>query len=87
MPKKRWKKQLPRSSLKDRFTDLLFPETIKYKGEQLGKKEKGPQENAKKKLDYWIQLGELLARMAQRYGIAILALLHETLTDKEFVLG
>jgi hypothetical protein len=83
VPKKRRKKQLPRSSPKDRFTDLLFPETIRYKGEQLGKKEKGPRENAKKKLDYWIQLGEPLARMAQRYGIAILALLHETLTDKK----
>ena len=54
-----------------------------YVGDQLGEKKKGRRENAKKKLDYWIQLGELLARMAQRYGIAILALLHETLTDKK----
>jgi hypothetical protein len=54
-----------------------------YVGEQPGEKKKGRRENAKKKLDYWIQLGELLARMAQRYGIAILALLHKTLTDKK----
>ncbi len=45
--------------------------------------EKGPRENAKKKLDYWIQLGEPLARMAQCYGIAIVPLLPEKLTDKK----
>ena len=71
VPKKRLKKQLPRSSPKDRFIDLLFPETIKYKGEKLCKKaqgiqvkDKGPREAAKKKFDYWIQLREPLAEMA-----------------------
>jgi len=88
VPKKRRKKQLPRSSPKDRFTDLLFPETIKYKVDKKTKgmqviEEKGPRENAKKKLDYWIQLGEPLARMAQCYGIAIVPLLPEKLTDKK----
>jgi hypothetical protein len=81
VPEKRRKKQFPRSSLKDRFTDLLFPETIKYKGEQSSKKaqamqvikEKGPRESTKKQLDYWIQLGKPLARIAQRYGIGLLA--------------
>jgi hypothetical protein len=91
VPKKRRKKQLPRSSPKDRFIDLLFPETFKYNGKRLSKmaqgmqviKKKGPREDAKKKFDYWIQLGEPLAVMAQRYGIALLALLPETLTDKK----
>jgi hypothetical protein len=88
VPRKRRKKQLPQSSPKDRFIDLLFPETIKYKGEQLSKmaqviEDKGPREDAKKKFDYWIQLGEPLAAMAQRYGIALVALLPKTLTDKE----
>ncbi|KAF8855966.1 hypothetical protein BDZ45DRAFT_745972 [Acephala macrosclerotiorum] len=90
VPKKRRKKQLPQSSPKDRFTDLLFPDTVKYKGEKLDEKtksmqvieEKGPRENAKKKLDYWIVLEEPLARMAQRYGIAIVPLLPEKLTNK-----
>lgn len=80
MPKKRRKKQLPQSSPKDRFINLLFPETIKCKGQ-----EKGPREKAKKKFDYWIQLGEPLAAMEKRYGIALLALLPETLTDKKYV--
>jgi hypothetical protein len=88
VPRKRRKKQLPQLSPKDRFIDLLFPETIKYKGEQLSKmaqviKDKGPREDAKKKFDYWIQLGEPLAAMAQCYGIALVALLPKTLTDKE----
>jgi hypothetical protein len=91
VPKKRRKKQLPQSSPKDRFIDLLFLETIKYKGEQLSKmaqgmqviEEKGPREDAKKFFDYWIQLREPVAAMAQRYGIALVALLPKTLTDKK----
>lgn len=53
VPKKRRKKLLPQSSLKDRYIDLLFPETVMYKVDG-----KGLRENAKKKLDYWIQLGK-----------------------------
>jgi hypothetical protein len=83
VPRKKRKTQLPRSSPKDRFTDLFFPETIKYTGEPLSKKEKGPREKAKEKIDYWIRLGEPLARMAQRFGYSVLLLLPEKLTDKE----
>jgi hypothetical protein len=36
VPKKRWKKELPQLSPKDRFTDLLFPENRQYRG---GKRE------------------------------------------------
>jgi hypothetical protein len=57
VPKKRQKKQLPRPLLKDRFINLLFLEIIKYKGEQLDKNEKGPRENAKKKLNYYSHVG------------------------------
>ena len=39
VPKKRRKKQLPQSSPKDRFIDLLFPEATK--GEQLSKMAQG----------------------------------------------
>jgi hypothetical protein len=92
VPKKKRKMQLPRSSPKDRFTDLLFPETITYEGEQLSEKDKGmqmieeeksPRLKAKAKLDYWIRLGEPLARMAERFGHGILLLLPKKLTDKE----
>lgn len=90
-PKKRRKKNLRRLSPKDRFTDLLFPETIKDQGEQVskekgrqvGKKEKSPRDKAKEQLDYWIRLGEPLVRMVQRFGHGILLLLSEKLTDKE----
>jgi hypothetical protein len=74
VPKKKRKKLLPQSSPKVRFIDLLFPETIKVKGQQ--------REEAKSKFNYWIQLGEPLAAMAQRYGIALVALLPEALTNK-----
>ncbi|RFU23676.1 hypothetical protein B7463_g12661, partial [Scytalidium lignicola] len=90
VPKKRRKTQLPRSSPKDRFTDLLFPETVKYSGHlskdmttQVSKKEKCPRAKAKEKLDYWIRLGEPLARMARRFGYGVLSLLPDNLTDKD----
>jgi hypothetical protein len=86
-PKKRQKTQ----SLKNRFIDRLFPETIKYKSQQLSKnenkqvikEEKCPRQEAKDKFKYWLQLGEPLARMAKRYGIAVLVLLPDKLSDKE----
>jgi len=55
------KMQLPRSSSKDRFTNLLSPETTTYEGEQLSKKDKGmqiieeeknPREKARAKLNF-----------------------------------
>lgn len=63
MPKKRRKKELPRLSPMDRFTDLLFPET---KGtEERGEESKEARKRAKTNFSYWISLGEPLARMAQ----------------------
>jgi hypothetical protein len=41
LPKKRRKKQLPQSSPKDRFTDLLFPQTLNYNGDQMSTKAQG----------------------------------------------
>jgi len=76
-------KNLRRLSVNDRFTDLLFPETIKCKGKQLSEKEKSLREKAKQKLEYWIRLGKPLARMVQRFGSGILLLLPKKLTDKE----
>jgi hypothetical protein len=88
--------------VKDRFTDLLFPETIQYKKGQFierakgkeGEKERGtqtrtvdnerdPRQKAKQQFSYWITLGEPLAWMAQCFGYPIIALLHDSLTDKE----
>jgi hypothetical protein len=92
----------PRSSVKDRFTDLLFPETIQYKkchfieraegkegengrGTQMTTvdNERDPRQKAKQQFGYWITLGEPLAWMAQCYGYPIIALLPDSLTDKE----
>jgi len=64
-PRKKRRTMSHRSSINDRFTDVLFPETIKCKGEQLSKQEKGqqhkrvksPRDQAKETLKYWIQLG------------------------------
>ncbi len=86
-PKKKLMKNLRPLSVKNRFTDLLFSETIKCKGEQSSKKEKGkekgPLEKAKGKFEYWISLGEPLVKMVQRFGIGILLRLPKSLTDKE----
>ena len=81
MPKKKRKRELPRLSPKDRFTNLLFPETqqTKEKDEEIAHTRK----KAKAKLSYWIALGEPLARMSQRFGYGILDLLPRNLTDKE----
>jgi hypothetical protein len=81
MPKKRRRRELPRLSPKDRFTDLLFPET-KQTEEEDGER-KDARKKAKAKLSYWITLGEPLAGMAQRFGYGILAHLPAKLTDKE----
>jgi hypothetical protein len=82
MPKKKRKKRLPPLSPNDCFIDLLFPETIKNlskmaQGMQVIKKKTGPREDATSKFNYWLQLGEPLAVMAQRYGIVVVALLPE----------
>jgi len=42
-----------------------------------------PQEAAKRKLEYWIQLGKPLLKMVQRFGHGILLFLPENLTDKK----
>lgn len=74
-------------STNEKFTDLLFPETIvrKPKLSRADNKEKGdnPRERAKRTLEYWIWLGEPLLAMAQRFGIGILLLLLEDLTDAD----
>ena len=47
--KRRRDRKLPRLSPMDRFTDLLFPETIKCKSEQTSRKKKGKQVSKKEK--------------------------------------
>ena len=43
--KRKWGKAVRRQSVKERFTDLLFPRTIGWKGQRPGKTKKGkPQE-------------------------------------------
>jgi hypothetical protein len=87
--KTRRKKDLPRLSPMDRFTDLLFPETMKFKnqrtsrnkGRQVSQKVGCPRQAAKRTLEYWIRLGEPLVRMVQRFGHGTLLLLPEDLTD------
>jgi hypothetical protein len=81
MPKNRRRRELPRLSLKDRFTDLLFPETKQTEEED--RERKDARKKAKAKLSYWITFGDPLAGMAQRFGYGILALLPAKLTDKE----
>ncbi|OBT60235.1 hypothetical protein VE03_10210 [Pseudogymnoascus sp. 23342-1-I1] len=77
VPRKRRKKELPRLSPKDRFTNLLFPEigNIEEEGERnVARKE------AKGTFSYWITLGKPLAEMTQRFGSLILLILPENLT-------
>ncbi|KAG9240383.1 hypothetical protein BJ878DRAFT_483897 [Calycina marina] len=81
-PKKRRKGQSPSQlSLKNHFTNLLFPETIQT-GRQ-GRENEMARKAAKRKVSYWISLGEPLARMAQRFGYGVLLLLPAKLTDKD----
>ena len=55
----------------------------KNKNKQVIKKNKCLQKKAKGKFDYWIQVGEPLVRMDERYGIAVVVLFHDKLSDKE----
>ena len=82
------KRKMPgRPTVKDRFLDLIFPDTIDWKDRQPSKKESGqdeednPRDTARGKFKYWIQLGEPLARMSQRFGVGIVPRLPKTLTD------
>lgn len=89
-PKRIRRKQPSQPSLKDRYTDLLFPEAMKSEDEQLTQtiqttqvvKDKTLRQEAKKKLDSWIQLGEPLVRIAQRYSIGVVPLLPAGVTGK-----
>ncbi|OBT87255.1 hypothetical protein VE02_02940 [Pseudogymnoascus sp. 03VT05] len=82
------KDNLPVLSVKNRYTNLLFPETIKTCGVKKQSKKKGkkkeidPRKQAKGKLEYWLKLGRLLDKLAQRYGIGIILLLPNKLTEK-----
>jgi hypothetical protein len=87
-PRKTKRKMPGRLSVKDRFLDVMFPDTIGWKDRQPSKKEgeqdeeeDNPREKAKEKFKYWIQLGEPLARMSQRFGVSILLRLPKRLTD------
>ncbi|KFY09645.1 hypothetical protein V492_05415 [Pseudogymnoascus sp. VKM F-4246] len=88
--KSRRKKNLATLSVKNRYTDVLFPESImcedrhqsKEKGKRLSKKENCPRKKAKGKLEYWLKSGKLLAMMVQRFGVGIILLLPKKLTDK-----
>ncbi|KAG9230474.1 hypothetical protein BJ875DRAFT_444987 [Amylocarpus encephaloides] len=90
-PKKRH-----RPSVKERFIDVLFPHTIKYKSEKGRKRKKGRKvsdtkarelseqkvrEKAEKKFEYYMRLGKPLWRMSQRYGLGILLVLLKEVTE------
>ena len=87
--KKGRKDNLPVLSVKNRYTNLLFPEAIKTCGVKKQSKKKGkkkkidPRKQAKGKLEYWLKLGRLLDKLAQRYGIGIILLLPNKLTEKK----
>ena len=53
------------------------------KDKQASPKKGYPREAAKRKVEYWIQLGKPLLKMVQRFGHGILLFLPENLTDKE----
>ena len=88
-PQRKRRKTARRQSVKDRFTDLLFPQTIEWKNMRLSETEQGKQneeslrKKAKQKLEYWIRLGEPLAMMARRHGVGSLAVLPQQLIDSE----
>ena len=85
VPKKRRKKELPRLSPKDRFTDLLFPEIGNIEGEEERNDARKARKEAKGKFSYWITLGDPLAELAKRFGSLILLILPESLTMTEYV--
>ena len=89
-PKRRPDREISRVSAMERFTDLFFPETKKFKkGKFISKKERQlskkkrecPREAAKRRVEYWIQLGKPLMKMVQRFGYGILLLLPGDITD------
>ena len=82
-PKKRRKRNEIRLSPRDRFVNVLFPETMKHKGERISQEKKEKRHAAKEKFECWIRLGEPWARMVQRYGYFIILLIPKELSNEE----
>ena len=82
-PKKRRKPNETRLSPRDRFVNILFPETIKYKGKNISQEKKEKRLAAKEKFERWIRCGEPWARMVQRFGYGIILLIPDKLSNEE----
>jgi hypothetical protein len=82
-PKKRRKPNEIRLSLRDRFVNGLFPETMTCKGEHISQEKEEKQHAAKAKFEQWIRLGEPWARLVQRFGYGILLLVPHDLSNEK----
>jgi hypothetical protein len=82
-PKKRRKPNETRLSPLDRFVNILFPETIKYKGKNISQEEKEKRPAAKEKFEKWVRCGEPWARMVQHFSYGIILLTPDNLSNKE----
>ena len=82
-PKKRRKLNEIRLSPIDRFVNVLFPETMHYKGEHISQEKKELRCVAKAKFERWIRCGEPWARMVQRFGYGIILQVPHELTNEK----
>ncbi len=82
-PKKRRKPNEIRLSPIDRFVNVLFPETMQYKGEHISQEKKEKRRVAKAKFERWIRCGEPWARMVQRFGYGIILRVPHKLSNEK----
>jgi hypothetical protein len=82
-PKKRRKPNEIRLSPIDRFVNVLFPETMQYKGEHISQEKKEKRRAAKEKFERWIRRGEPWARMVQCFGYGIILRVPDKLSDEK----
>jgi len=74
---------IPQGSLINDFVDLLFPETINNSGQRASKRQRKARKEAEMTVKNWLQLGEPWAALIDRFGLGILAVIPEDITDDE----
>jgi hypothetical protein len=70
-------------SLINNFIDLLFPQTMNTTGQRASQSQREARKAAEKIFKRWIRLGERCAALIGRFGLGILVILPEDITDDE----
>ena len=72
-----------KGSLINNFVDLLFPQTMNAVDQRASQSQREARKAAENTFKHWIRLGERCAALINRFGLGILVVLPEDITDDE----